>query len=269
MRKQNKAIILIVIISIVYYFLMYYLSYYSIKLALYILPQENYNLLVLTQPICYLFLISLTLIGYKKLKFKVLEYEDIINRKGLIVIIALVLLLRTFNDFIINFEYIFFEKTFELVERTAEFNYIFWNDLLTSVIIGPILEELVFRGLIFRILLRSRINLIVSLTITSLLFTIGHINPLNINYSLLIIAFWLGIVLSLVYLRYKLSGAVSFHIFYNLIVFILGVYSSKYLGLMEITQFNWFYWGCIILSLLGVLFIFKKYLMPIKVNGTD
>ena len=121
----------------------------------------------------------------------------------------------------------------------------------------PVLEELVFRGLIFSIL-KSRVNLIISIILSSLLFAIGHINPLEINYGLFIKAFILGIVLAIFYTKYRLGGVILLHGCYNLIILIVGMYYYNYMTLIEFMEFDWKYWLFIIVSMIGIIYVVRK-----------
>ena len=136
MQKSSKGIILSLIIAIIYYLILYYLSLGLIKLAINKLPEENYNLLIITKPISYLIMIILALITYKVINIKIKLYDLKINLRDILLVILLALLLRVFNDFIINFEYIFSNKDFNYTKREVPINIKFWSNTVSSIILG-------------------------------------------------------------------------------------------------------------------------------------
>lgn len=89
--------------------------------------------------------------------------------------------------------------------------------LLGIGIIGPVIEEIIFRGLIFNEL-RRNIPVVWALIIQALLFGIYHMNPTQAIY-----ASCLGIVLGLVFMWTKSIWApILIHIFFNSTSTVLG-----------------------------------------------
>ncbi|MBI4656195.1 MAG: CPBP family intramembrane metalloprotease [Elusimicrobia bacterium] len=87
--------------------------------------------------------------------------------------------------------------------------------IFSSCIIAPILEELMFRRLLF-VALREKFNFVLSLTISSLIFTIFHLSLIPFFYSM-----YLGWVYEK---ESKLPVNIMLHSFINLfIIFIKGV----------------------------------------------
>ncbi len=80
---------------------------------------------------------------------------------------------------------------------------------LTVVILAPIIEELLFRGVIFNAL-RKKINIAASIIITSLLFSLVHL-----HIGLLIITFITGVFLNYVYYKY---GNIGYSIFLHMLI---------------------------------------------------
>lgn len=82
--------------------------------------------------------------------------------------------------------------------------------ILTTVIIGPIIEEIIFRGILFPALLQKYSPLIGGL-FTALIFAAAHIDPTRIAL-LLPLAFYLS------FMRYKLGSiypGIALHISWN------------------------------------------------------
>ncbi len=88
---------------------------------------------------------------------------------------------------------------------------------LLTLMVAPTVEELLFRGLIFRSL-RSGFNVPIALILSAALFGIAHSSPIWIIY-----ASFFGGVLAYVYEKYNsLTASVLFHFGFNLVGFIFG-----------------------------------------------
>ncbi len=85
-----------------------------------------------------------------------------------------------------------------------------WLQVLTTVLLVPLVEELTFRGLAYE-RMRNFAGVHASVIASSLLFGIAHG-----NISQGIYAFLLGIPLAIAYEKKGLRGAVTFHAFCNL-----------------------------------------------------
>lgn len=89
-------------------------------------------------------------------------------------------------------------------------------DILSVVILGPIVEELLFRGLIFNSLKRFN-NGLFPVLFSGILFGIFHVEPVQVVYTTII-----GIILGAFYFATKrLDIVILLHIFNNLISTIL------------------------------------------------
>jgi hypothetical protein len=92
---------------------------------------------------------------------------------------------------------------------------------ITAVIAAPILEELIFRGIILEGLLRNY-NPLKAIIITNVLFGVAHLNPWQF-----IGAFFMGIFISWIYLKTRnLLLPVFIHLLNNLISYLAIYYSS-------------------------------------------
>lgn len=84
--------------------------------------------------------------------------------------------------------------------------------LISTVIVAPITEELVFRGLIFT-RLRQGMPQVLALLITCVVFGLLHGQPIWMAY-----AFLLGLLLNWVYIRYRsLLANIVLHVTFNLV----------------------------------------------------
>jgi len=123
---------------------------------------------------------------------------------------------------------------------------------LTSVCMAPILEELLFRGLIYK-RLRNTCNSFVASIISSLAFGISHGNLVQFLY-----AFLAGMLLAYVYEKYKnLWAPILFHLCANTIS-VLGT------GVIDGIQYIWFKVALLVIES-AVLFVIYK-IIDYKVN---
>lgn len=120
----------------------------------------------------------------------------------------------------------------------GEFNII--ETIIQTVILGPIIEEYLFRGMIYNGL-KKNFNDKKSMIITSIVFAITHINIIQMIY-----AFLLNIILVKVYEKYKnINSCIIIHsisnltttfitiflvknnLILNILIFLIGIYSLK------------------------------------------
>lgn len=121
---------------------------------------------------------------YKKEKIE----SKSINYSILPILILEILMIALF----VHFLNIWINKIFLLSNRYLE-QQIVWNLFLSNVILGPILEEYLFRGIVFE-RLKKKIPNQKAMFITSLCFALMHIDPLQMFY-----AFVVGFLLNYVY----------------------------------------------------------------------
>lgn len=99
--------------------------------------------------------------------------------------------------------------------------------VLAMIIVAPIMEELLFRGLLFSFL-RERLGFTLSAVLSSVVFTSAHFSyyemPLNIMFANAIFAFIIGVTACTLFEKSKsLLSAILFHSIINLALTILAV----------------------------------------------
>ncbi len=95
------------------------------------------------------------------------------------------------------------------IEMTVNLNIFL---LLNTVLIGPILEEILFRGIVFNQLLEFNSEK-KSIFLTTLIFSLIHGNILSILYTFIV-----GYFLNIIYLRERtLKASILFHITINFV----------------------------------------------------
>lgn len=120
-------------------------------------------------------------------------------------------------------------------------------------ILAPILEELIFRGLILKGMLNTKVNPWIAILLTSFLFGLAHLNPWQFMG-----AGFIGLILGFVYWRTKsLWLCIFLHFANNFIAFMIVLNTQD----MEETVFNADYttlgFSIILTVLIGFLLINK------------
>jgi len=135
-----------------------------------------------------------------------------INKKTAILILAIILPLITFW---VIYQY----KLQSLINYNFDH-----TSLLILLIVSPILEELVFRGLLQDFVLKKIKNIFFSIVIVNLLFMLTHYR-INHSLSYLSVVFICGIIFSVVKVYYsRIVYPILVHSYYNLslVVIVLG-----------------------------------------------
>ena len=135
-----------------------------------------------------------------------------------------------------------FFPSYQTVENTMNAAKNSYIEMLVVLLIGPIFEEIIFRGAIFSIL-RKNIPLVPAIIIQAILFGLLHGNPLQGIY-----AFFLGIVLCLIYLYTgSILGNMLCHIIFNI------------LGSVILPIVFAIFPNILIMTILGIIFLFLAY----------
>jgi Predicted metal-dependent membrane protease len=151
----------------------------------------------------------------------------------------------------------FMQKVFlEFADKKSIYSF------LTIVIAAPIIEELIFRGIILEGLLQ-RYSPVKSIILSSVLFGIGHLNPWQFISALVI-----GLFSGWVYYRTrKLSLSILIHLVNNLFAFI-GMYSMDTETMMNqslselyggFTNFILITAGAILISITSIFLLRKEF----------
>ncbi|WP_379963633.1 CPBP family intramembrane glutamic endopeptidase [Epilithonimonas sp. UC225_85] len=95
--------------------------------------------------------------------------------------------------------------------------------ILMTVILAPLLEETLFRGIIMKGMINNKVKPLTAIVVSAFIFGVVHFNPWQFAG-----AFLLGLVLGLVYYKTKsLLMPILLHSFNNLISAILMLYSDS------------------------------------------
>ncbi|WP_034671244.1 CPBP family intramembrane glutamic endopeptidase [Epilithonimonas caeni] len=95
--------------------------------------------------------------------------------------------------------------------------------LIMTVILAPILEEILFRGIIMKGMVNNNVKPVTAIVISAFIFGLVHFNPWQFAG-----AFLLGLVLGLVYYKTKsLLMSILLHAFNNLVSAMMMLYSDS------------------------------------------
>lgn len=105
-------------------------------------------------------------------------------------------------------------------QRTVQLSLGLWPSILVTVIVAPIIEEILFRGILFK-KLREKHSLAFSAIVGGLIFAVMHINPIQA-----IAVLPMGIYLCLMYQKLgSIIPGIFLHASWNLLVVFITVYA--------------------------------------------
>lgn len=154
----------------------------------------------------YRWILSLPIIYYFVKTYKKYEYfktNEKLNVKDFNTYFALVFFIGNICNLLII-------SIFKFKGRTPLINEPLYLDVIMAVFVAPILEEIVFRGVIMNNLKKYGIR--VAIIINSLLFGLSHY-----NIEMIIPAFLTGIIFSYVACKYSIKYSILIHFFINVI----------------------------------------------------
>ena len=160
----------------------------------------------------YRWILSLPIIYYFVKTYKKYEYfktNEKLNVKDFNTYFALVFFIGNICNLLII-------SMFKFKGRTPLINEPLYIDVIMAVFVAPILEEIVFRGVIMNNLRKYGIR--VAIIINSLLFGLSHY-----NIEMIVPAFLTGIIFSYVACKYSIKYSILIHFLLNAITKILQV----------------------------------------------
>ena len=154
----------------------------------------------------YSWILSFPIIYYFVKTYKKYEYfktNEKLNVKDFNTYFALVFFIGNLCNLLII-------SIFKFKGRTPLINEPLYIDVIMAVFVAPILEEIVFRGVIMNNLRKYGIR--VAIIINSLLFGLSHY-----NIEMIVPAFLTGIIFSYVACKYSIKYSILIHFFINVI----------------------------------------------------
>jgi membrane protease YdiL (CAAX protease family) len=132
-----------------------------------------------------------------------------------------------------------------------------WTMILMTVVFAPVLEELLFRGIILKGMLNMKMNPTKAIVVSALIFGLIHGNPWQTTG-----AFFLGLVLGWVYQKTQsLIIPILLHAFNNGIASLMMIYGNveSFGDFFSVSEWVIFVVGLIILLLFAFLFVKNKF----------
>lgn len=143
-------------------------------------------------------------------------------------------------------------NSYNVVQQAIIQSYNSIISMFSIIVVLPIFEEILFRGLVFYEL-RERFSVIATVIIQALIFGIWHLNPLQAVYT-----FFAGIIFgAILVFTNSIWGSIIAHIIYNLLgslcipalIYFLGDFVEIYMYIIV----------GIILFILGIILMYKQY----------
>jgi len=204
-----KKYLLVILISVIDYYLTSYLGYI---IATYVYLKWKLlsinNLLILA----YFIKLPIVLLTWLLIKkyFSETKFNQTKYPKFKVYLIALfpTIIFLTYRHIINDISYVEISNYRQVVRY-----------VITYLFLIPIVEELIYRGIMFRIIVNKN-NIVVSSIIISFLFMLIHIDSNNIDLSYLFYIFITGMVLFFVRLNNGLFNSIVVHSLINLTVYV-------------------------------------------------
>ncbi|MCB9326731.1 MAG: CPBP family intramembrane metalloprotease [Lewinellaceae bacterium] len=267
-------------IRVIGLFLILYIPMYVITFSAYFLGVNDYNKLNINYDSYLLLLNILTWFPFVIFTVFTLMYISIRNNKIAFVIrkggeVKKVIISFVLAYFILSIMDPFYHN-FNLEDAPIfKFNSISFEDifldLLLVLIIAPIFEELFFRDLLLVPFLKKN-QMLLGAFVTSMLYSVSHFYVTNDNYDLdylsLMNYFLIGIIFSILRIKYGILFAFLAHFFYNSLLLLDN------LGVVDLHLFHYIvnhqvYWLTYIICVSLVLFICVKLLSSVKFDARN
>lgn len=212
--NHRKVILIIFLIFILNYLISFFLGYFlsytlydeiSQKVYVYILSIVNtFNLLVV---FIEWWIIRQYIFKEQKESYKIIN--DKLLRNILIVL---------FPAFLFAIYSLFTNRLISL-DFERHINEII-NQILVYILLIPLIEEIIYREILFKILIKAKTKIYWIGLITSFLFTLIHVNPLEFDLFYLLYIFIIGLGLFFVRLKNGLLASIVTHSLVNLIMIV-------------------------------------------------
>lgn len=137
------------------------------------------------------------------------------------------------------------------------------NTIFVIVLVGPILEEILFRKIMLDFYAKR--HLIIGIVLSSLFFASIHFNSSFTNYPTIFITFVFGLIASFIYLNKGLLYSIMFHISYNAMWLVIQEHKKNYWEIIRLLDFGVLYWLLITISFSLFLYVgykSKNFLLP-------
>lgn len=206
--------IYVLLVAIVNYAITFFIGYLVstfLYLELKVIPLSIIFVLIYTINIVIVFIEWILLNKFfKELNVK---FEKSVNIKTYILLLILpTILFLSYKIFVNDFVYI------EIINSTQVLFYI-----LSNIILVPIIEEILYRDILIKILLNKGSGILFTAIFTSFLFSLTHLVPDDIDMLYLVYIFLNGMVLFYIRIKNNLFFAIISHSIINLVVYFFEI----------------------------------------------
>ncbi len=204
-----KKVLLAIFLSVLNYAITFLLGYFFSYLLYYRLSETGFIYIL---SIVYFFNLLIVLAEWwiiKRYFIKESEISQVTNNK----------VLR--NIFIVLLPAFLFTGYRLYIGNLASFNIDtdkIINHIIVYVLLIPVIEEIIYRDVLFKILIKTKIKIVLVAIIISFLFMLTHIDPYKFDLLYLIYAFIVGMGLFFVRLKNGLFFSILTHSLINLII---------------------------------------------------
>lgn len=250
MEKYNKRSLCLSFLPLLIAFILYYIAYYAAFFMTFISSgtanAATDDIILINEGffnVIRFLAMLITFASWYLMKFHKInatEDEEITSakadgKKALILIPLLIILafsLQLFVSALLNLLTDIFPSTLKNYSENMESllgSKVSWLTIFSTILLAPIAEELLFRGVTFSYA-REGTKLKIAIFIQAMLFAIYHLNMIQGCY-----AFLIGILLGVLCYRFRsILPGIFLHIFINASAYIIpsGIYSTKKLCLL-------------------------------------
>ncbi len=204
---------------------------------------ENYFDLIDT--VLYLSVV-LVLMKFIRIRGDSLEINNPLLKLGPIIIVVLLIFnFRIFEDPIFNIENIISQTPLSNDEINKLSTLKVITIILNVILLGPILEELLFRKLMIGEFIRNK-HLWLGILYVSILFGLWHISFYHFDIITFFLSFLFALISSFIYIKLGLRYSIIFHSGYNILWLVIYLNSSYYKNF--INGFGFSYWLIVSIS---------------------
>lgn len=207
----------------------------------------------------------LLFIFYRKRLDYLCQNVNGVKIKYIVLIIFIGILYGVFVDSIYMLPHIVGELNFSDINNIHNSNLNLYYKLayaVNLVVLVPIVEEIIFRGIMFKKL--NTLSPFWIILFSSFLFSLVHINPFNIRGSILqvVSALIFGIIAGIIYNKtHNILTVIIFHASGNLISYLILANQSTYFNVQQTLNYGLLYWLIIISSLIACAYLIKLFII--------
>ena len=196
--------------------------------------------------------------------FKDIRINEKVNIGYFVMICLIAFLFKVIENPIVNINSILEHKRIIIPDNTDDKYDVFPFILsfFNVVLLTSLSEEFLFRKLILSFF--NKKNIFIGCIFSSILFSAYHFSFENITSTKPLIIFFLGLILSLIFVKYGLFYSILLHSCYNFLWLLIDINKMGYAKLLNNSNFSYSYWCIIGLSLIIFFYLLKRLNISFK-----